>query len=138
MAQKQLIETIRVKRQVQTCLFLYRFIYVGDGLVVKRINIEELKEELKDKKIRLHLGTKESILYGDPVTTPIHYKMQFDNILVKETFPPTILLKCDSGTVEISRIKEIYRDCGELTKTYLIWCGNKEKELQSLVVLEVL
>lgn len=105
---------------------------------MKRISIEELKQNLKDKKIRLHLDTKATVSYGDPIITPIHCYMQFDTVIVNEMFPPNIKFNSVGGTIKLSRIRKILRDENADVTIYVIWCGGSEENPTHLALIEVL
>lgn len=102
-------------------------------MVVEKISIEALKEELKDKKVYLTLSSNSF----NNVMSPIKCKIEFENIRVNIIHPASIHLFGEGRSVRISQINYIHKENRYGVTTYILNCG-KFEQINKDFILECL
>lgn len=88
-------------------------------MAVEKISIETLREELKDRKVRLTLES-ESL---NNVMSPIKCKIEFENINVNIIHPASIHLYGEGRDVKLSQINCIHKENRYGVTVYILNCG---------------
>ena len=88
-------------------------------MAVEKISIETLKEELKDKRMRLTLESDNI----NNVMSPIKCKIEFENISVNIIHPASIYLYGEGRDVKLSQINCIHKENRYGVTVYILNCG---------------
>ena len=82
------------------------------------ISLKTLKEELKDKRVRLIMGDSE-----DNTVSPIRLMIEFDKAYVDFIVPECVCFYGDCKGVGLLQIERVFKDDTYEKGAYIIKCG---------------